>query len=291
MRLLPIFVVVSTLFAAPQAAKGDAFENYTNVVLGKVPTAAGALTLKQLTPGLMVEHAGVLPGTSGALVVVRTNDGRWSKLLVEPARQKLADKSTAPILLVERFVTYQDGEERTIVAAGNNVRLFDGFQVNLDMGQVVPPAVGGDLRVVTAGGKAYVEPVGKAVLYLVTRPLPEATPKKADKMTIGSKFEPRYFDGAYKLFDDGRRSGTLHLTVFHGGDVQGAYYSDKDGQKYEVSGKVGDPPQGIEFTVTYPRSRQVFTGLMFTGDGRAIAGSSVLQDRKAGFYAVRIEEK
>jgi hypothetical protein len=291
MRPFLILVIVFALLAAPHAVRGDAFDNYTNVVLAKVPTAVGVLPLKQLTPGLMVEHAGVLPDASGALAVVRTNDGRWSKLLVQPARQKLPDKSTAPILLIERFVTYQEGEERTVVAAGSNVRLFDGFQFNLDMGQVVPPAVGGDLRYVAAGGKAYVEPVGKAALYLVTRPLPEASPKKTEKMTIGSKFEPRYFDGAYKLFDDGRRSGTLHLKVLPGGDVQGSYYSDKDGQKYEVSGKVGDAPQAIEFTITYPRSRQVFTGLMFTGDGRAIAGSSLLQERKAGFYAVRIEDK
>jgi hypothetical protein len=29
---------------------------------------------------------------------------------------------------------------------------------------------------------------------------------------------------------------------------------------------------------------------MFTGDGRAITGSSRLQDRETGFYAVRIED-
>jgi hypothetical protein len=289
MRLTLPFFACFSLVMAPRLLRGDSFDNYTNVVLAKVPTAAGVLTLKKLTPALMVERAGVLPGTSGALVVVRTNEGRLSKLLVQPARQKLQDKSSAPILLIDRFVTYQHGEERTVVAAGSNVRLFDGFQFNLDMGQVVPPSVGGDLRFVSAGGRVFVEPVGKAALFLVTRPLPDSSPQKTEKVTIGSKFEARYFDGTYKLFDDGRRSGTLHLKVLAGGDVQGSYYSDKDGQKYEVSGKVGEPPQAIEFTITYPRTRQVFTGLMFTGDGRAITGSSFLQERKAGFYALRIE--
>jgi hypothetical protein len=275
----------------PEALRADAFDNYTNAVLAKVPTAPGVMTVKQLTPSLMVEHAGAVPGTTGALVVVRTNEGRLSKLLVQPARQQLADKSTVAILLIERFVTYRRGEERAVAAQGTNVRLFDGFQFNLDLGQVVPGSVGGDLRFVIAPGKTYVEPVGKAALYLLTKPLPDAAGKKMEKVTFGGKFEPRFFDGAYKLFDDGRRSGTLHLKVLPGGDVDGAYYSDKDGQKFEVSGKVGNPPQNIEFTITYPRARQTFTGMMFTGDGRAIAGTSVIQDRKAAFYAVRLENK
>lgn len=288
MRLtLVSFAVLSLL----NAVRGDAFDNYTNAVLAKAPTAAGVLALKQLTPVQMVEYAGVVPGTTGALVIVQTNEGRWSKLLVQPARQRLQDKSTVPILLIERFVTYRQGEERAVAAQGSNVRLFDGFQFNLDLGQVVPASVGGDLRFVVAGGKAYVEPVGKATLYLLTKPLPEAASKKLEKITIGGRFEPRYFDGVYKLFDDGRRSGTLHLKVLPGGEVEGSYFSDKDGQKFKVNGKVGNPPQNIEFTIIYPRARQTFTGMMFTGDGRAIAGTSIMQDRKAAFYAVRVEEK
>jgi hypothetical protein len=290
MSRLLMSLAVFSLLAAPHGLRGDAFDEYTNVVLAKVPTAPGVISPRQLTASLMAEHGGVVPGTTGALIVVRTNEGRLSKLLVQPARQQLPDKSTVPIVLIDRFATYQQGEERTVAIGGNNVRLFDGFQFSLDLGQVVPPSVGGDLRLVGAGGKISVEPVGKAVLYLVTRPLLEASRKRTEKVPIGSKFEPRYFDGVYKLFDDGRRSGMLHLKVLPQGDVQGSYYSDKDGQKYEVSGKVGNPPQAIEFTITYPRTRQEFTGLMFTGDGRAIAGSSLLQGRKAAFYAVRSEE-
>ena len=219
----------------------------------------------------------MLPGTTAAFVVVRTNDGRLSKLLVQPAQQKLQDKSVVPILLIERYVTYREGEERTVVAEGRNVRLFDGFEFNLDLGQVVPKAVGGDVRFVATGDKVALEPVGKAELYLLTKPLPEAAPKKSARVVVGDKFEPRFFNGVYKLHDDGRRSGTLHLTVINNGAVEGSYYSDKDGQKYEVNGKIGNQPNAIEFTITFPRTRQVFTGWMFTGDGRhVIAGSSRL---------------
>ena len=100
----------------------------------------------------------------------------------------------------------------------------------------------------------------------------------------------RYFNGAYKLYDDGRRSGKLEIKVDENGDVVGHYYSDKDGKKYEVGGKISNAPQHrIEFRIQYPRTVQTFTGHLFTGDGRAIAGSSTMENLTAGFYALRIE--
>jgi hypothetical protein len=129
-------------------------------------------------------------------------------------------------------------------------------------------------------------------MYVITKHLPEANPVKPAKLVIGAQFETRYFNGSYKLFDDGRRSGTLNLKVADSGEVSGWYYSDKDGQKYEVSGKVSNSPQHrIDFLVTYPRSTQTFVGYLFTGDGRAITGTSRLQNHETGFYAVRIERE
>jgi hypothetical protein len=280
--------VLLTLFAAP-LLRADAFDSYTNPILAKVPMAKGVRKLTQAPPALLAEHAGVLPGTTAAFLVVQTNEDRWAKLLVQPARQKLPGGGSVPILLIERFVTYKEGEERTIQAQGHGVRLFAGFQFNLDLGQVVPDKVGGDLRLVAAADQVYVEPVGKAKLYLVTKQLPEAAPKKAEKLVIGATFEPRYFNGKYKLYDDGRRSGTLLLKVDAKGLVSGYYYSGKDGRKYEVEGKVGTPTHSIRFRITYPRSIQDFHGWLFTGDGRALTGTSVLQGRETGFYALREE--
>jgi hypothetical protein len=272
----------------PASVLGDAFDYYINTVLEKAPGAAGVREVKQLTPVLMADHGNVLPNNPAALIVVKTNEGRYSKLLVQPARQKTPAGQTVPILLIERFVTYKEDEERAVQVQGQNVRLFNGFHFSLDIGQVVPAGVG-DLHFVAARGKTYAEPVAKAKIYLVTRPLPDAAPKKGAKLIIGRTFEPRYFTGTYKLYDDGRRWGTLHLQVEDKNRVTGSYYSGKDGQKYEVSGKVGNPPHTITFTIVFPRTRQVFQGWMFTGDGRVITGSSRLQERDTGFYAVRIE--
>jgi hypothetical protein len=194
------------------------------------------------------------------------------------------------MLLVERYVTFREGEERTVEASGKNLSLFPGFRLNLDLGQVVPAELGGDLRFVVEGDKIYLQPLGKAKLYLVTRALPGVIPKKGPKLVIGDTFEPRYFNGTYKLYDDGRRSGTLNLKVDEEGAISGAYYSDKDGQKYEVRGRVGMPQHSVQFTIKFPRSEQTFQGWLFTGDGQFLTGSSRLAEREAGFYARRVEE-
>src|SRR5206468_2104262 len=125
-------------------------------------------------------------------------------------------------------------------AQGQNVILFDGFHFNLDMGQVVPEKIGGDLRFVAKedGDKPNIalEGAGKAKIFLLTKALPEAAPKKTTKFVMGDTFEPRYFNGKFKLHDDGRRSGILTLKVDDEGAISGSFISDKDGQEYEVVG-------------------------------------------------------
>jgi hypothetical protein len=282
---------ILALFVAVPSVRADTFDRYINSVLTKVPEAQGVKELKQLTPELISDNDQVLTGVTGAFLVIKTNEGRHSKLLVQLARQKIDADSSMPVLLIDRYVTYREGQEQTVYTKGQNVSLFDGFRFNLDIGQVVPPKLGGDLRFVAEGGKTYVEPLGKAKLYLVTQPLPEAAPKKVAKLVVGEVFEPRYFNGTYKLYDDGRRSGKLTLHVANDGEVSGAYYSDKDGQKYEVKGKVGTPKHAIQFSVKFPQSVQVFQGMLFTGDGKALTGTSRLQDRETGFYALRVEDE
>src|SRR5436305_385210 len=119
----------------PGSLHADAFDNYTNPILTKVPTAAGVKEIKQLTPDLIADNDSVLPSGTSAFVVVRTNDNRFSKLTVQPARQKVDAGRTVPILMIDRFVTYKEGEERTVQASGHNVYLFPGFRFNLDIGQ------------------------------------------------------------------------------------------------------------------------------------------------------------
>jgi hypothetical protein len=277
---------------APALAHADAFDHYFNNILAKIPEVKTVEKVTKLTPALMVQHNRALPGIAATFIVVKTNDNRYAKLLVQPARQKISETESAPIVLIERYVTYREGEERTVHASGQNIRLFGKFRFSLDMGQVVPKNVSADLRVGVANDEPYLEPVGKAEIYVVTKHLPEANPPKSGKLVVGEKFEMRYFNGSYKLYDDGRRSGVMTIKVADNGVVTGHYFSDKDGKKYEVDGKIsGNPKHMIEFLITYPRVSQNFTGYLFTGDGRAMTGFSRLAGRETGFYAVRIEDE
>jgi hypothetical protein len=284
-------VVAIVIAAAAPARAADAFDLYTNPILAKVPKADGALSLTRVSREQLIDNDRALKGLAGTFLVVKTNDNRWGKLLVQYALHKTREGKTLPMVSVERFVTFKEGQERAVQAASQNVNLYPGFRLNLDLGQVVPEELGGDLRFVVDGDKQYLEALGQAKVYLVTKPLPEAVPQKTEKLVVGDKFELKYFNGTYQLRDDGRRSGTLTLKVSDEGGVTGTYVSDKDGSAYDVRGRVGTPQHAIEFTVQFPRSEQMFKGWLFTGDAKAITGSSRLGDREAGFYAVRIEEK
>ena len=90
--------------------------------------------------------------------------------------------------------------------------------------------------------------------------------------------------------DDGRRTATLHLKVEPTNEVTGFYYSGTDGRKYEVSGKIGNVPHAIRFQVMFPKATQTFSAMLFTADGRVMTGTSILQGRETGFYAVRQDE-
>jgi hypothetical protein len=283
---------LSFLIIAP-FLRADAFDNYTLPILQKVPEFAGAKLVEELTPEMIVQNSQVLPGIEAAFIVVYTNDNRWAKLQVVAARHKLQqpgmDPEYVPMLRIERFVTFREGSERAMMASGQNLSLFPGFLCHLDLGQVVPAKLGGDLTVSEPKPKQLlVKPVGKAKIYLMTKPMPEAAPKGTQKLTVGDKFESSYFNGTYKIYDDGRRSGVLRLKV-NGDDVTGTFVSDQNGREYDLEGAVAKPNHKIIFVVKLPQTQQTYEGFMFTGNGKAIAGSSKLQDREAGFYAVRVE--
>lgn len=288
MRWTLTLVLAGAMTAVAQA---DVFDHYTNPDLTKAASAAGVKQVAELSGPELTKTGGLIPGTDAALLIVQTREDRWAKLLVQPGRQKLGEDQH-PIILIERFVTFREGQERTVLASGKDIHLYPGFQFNLGLGQVVPARVGGDLLVPDSpDGSLALKANAKSKMYLVTKLPPATAPPKSEKLVVGEKFEPRYFNGRYKLHDDGRRFGTLTLDVDEAsGEVSGSLSSEKDGRKYDVKGKLGTPRHTIQFTITFPQTTQQFTGHLFTGDARAIAGTSKLQDREAGFYAVRNED-
>jgi hypothetical protein len=291
-RLFPLAVLLGVLGFGRSTVHGDVFDAHTNPVLQKGLESRDVKEVKRLTSGEAFQRDRALPGIVGTFLIVRTNDGRNAKLLVQWARQKTHDGKTIPMVLIDRFTCYREGEERTLAASGQNLSFFTGFRLSLDIGQVVPAELTADLACKLVDGDAVLEPLGKARLYLVQSSLlPKSAASGAPPKPGDGPFDVKFFAGKFKLNDDGRKTATLELHVKDGGDISGAYYSESTGQKYEVDGKVGSPKNSVQFTVHFPRAEQVFRGWLFTGDARGLSGFATMQGRETGFFAQRVDDK
>jgi hypothetical protein len=287
MRRLALFTVVAMV----AASRAEQFDYYTHPVLSKAITDGAIKEVKEISSDDLSDYTSALPDSSSAFLVVTTNDKRIAKLLVQPARQKIGADKQAAMLLIDKFVTFKGTTERATQATGQSLHLYPGLRLSLDFGQVVPESIGGDVVVVAGDKDSFtIKPIKDAKLYVVTKPIAGVVPKKAPKLVVGEVFETRFFAGRYKLHDDGRRSGVLKIDINESGEITGTFTSDKDGKEYEIQGKAGTPKHAVSFSIKFPATTQNFTGYMFTGDGRAIAGTSKMLEREAGFYAERMED-
>src|ERR1700732_2755956 len=73
MHRLALPTVLLLLSLSP-ALRADAFDHYINTVLAKAPGSSEVKKLDKLTTAELADHDGVLPGTPGVLLIVRTND-------------------------------------------------------------------------------------------------------------------------------------------------------------------------------------------------------------------------
>jgi hypothetical protein len=192
------------------------------------------------------------------------------------------------VLLIERFDTFDAGNINTRLARGKDVILFDGFQIDLDGGQIVPEGQGGDIQFLTKGEAGpRLTALGKAKLYTFTKPLVSKEPG-AGRPSIGRGVLPSDFNGRYRLFANGQWSGTMDLKVDDDGVASGRFRSDLNGASYPVTGKVAaDVPHKIAFAIKFPRTHQDYDGLLWTEGKGAMAGTLIMNDRAYGFFALR----
>jgi hypothetical protein len=192
--------------------------------------------------------------------------------------------------VLERFDTFDAGNIATRLARGKDLILFDGFQLDLDSGQVVPEGQGGDLQFRAVGDSGpRLEAVGKAKLYTVTKaPLLDAPAAAAARPSIGRTVLPADFTGRYRLFANGQWSGTLDLKVDEAGAVAGQLRSDLNGAAYPVTGQVGlEVPNRVAFRVKLPRTHQDYEGYLWSEGKGAMAGTLTMLDHAYGFFALR----
>jgi len=295
--LLPILTALLTLPAA-----ADEFDQLDGATLEAIArdkaTSRGRLTVAEI--GGM---RSVLKGSRSALIVATTDQGNYTRLLVSPGLRKAQggkgkeammkgdkDKEASgmvPVLVLERFDTFEAGNLKNRLAHGRDLLLFAGFRMDLDTGQVVPEGQGGDLQFAAGDAKvAALIPLEGSKLAAPTK-LPEAS-AAPDRPSPGRAVKPGDFAGRYQLFANGQWSGALDLKVDKKGEVAGRFQSDQTGNSYPVTGKVAtNPTNSVHFEVEYPRTRQDFDGLLFLENKGAIAGTTTMMDRPFGFFALR----
>jgi hypothetical protein len=285
---LGMWILLGTI----ELSRADEFGRLEGAPLFDIPTSAGIRTPAALSYRDLEALPGVLAGERAAFVIVKSDLGNLSKILVSGGFKKLtpADEGAAsvPILILERFETIKASDRRSFSARGRGVTLFDGFQFDLDTGQVVPDGAGGDIRFTASGpSEPRLTTVGASRFYVLEKPL-VLPAVGGGKPSSGRAVLPGDFRGRFDLVADGQWSGRLDLAVDAQGAVTGFFRSEKNGSTYPVSGKAGDGgPQRIRFEVRFPRANQSYDGLIWSEGKNVIAGTVTMLDHPYSFVAIR----
>ncbi len=276
----------------PNPGRGDEFSRLLGPRLFNVPRRPDARGQSRLSIRALDALPEVLRGERAALVIVTTDEGNMAKLLLSAGfRKRTGDggkEILAPVLIVDRFETIDAGDRISWKARGREIILFEGFQFDLDSGQVVPEGFGGDIRLsISEADGLELSAVGANKLYTFEKPLPVA-PTSPGRPSTGRAVLPTDFNGRYSLMANGQMSGTLDLSVDPNGMVSGQFRSDRNGAVYPMTGKVAaDLSRKIEFTIQFPRSQQVYEGLLWTEGKNAFAGTVQILDHPFSFFAIR----
>jgi biopolymer transport protein ExbD len=285
------FIAIGLIESA-QAARGDEFSQLEGPLFFELVGRADAHAHSSLTVPELDRLPVVLRDERTAFVIVRTDQGNLTKLLVSSGLRRLKPSEKegplVPVLVLERFETIDAADRRSLKARGKELTLFDGFRFDLDAGQVVPEGLGGDvvfLSNVPAGPRLAA--LNESRLFTLEKPLP-ALATNPGKPSLGKAVVPGDFGGRFNLVANGQWSGTLSLAIDGARSVTGHFRSDRNGSAYPVTGTVSaEIPQRIDFSIQFPRARQLYEGYLWSEGKNAIAGSVSMLDHPYGFIAVR----
>jgi hypothetical protein len=278
-------ILLGIVGPAPRAWAVDAFDRHTTFWLRQAVRQQEPL--KELTSGQAGAWKQIGPGISSPCVIVQTNNGHWAKALLSWGLRKSGAK-LVPVVVIDRYVTYDNDRRDVALAAGQNVMLFPGFYFNFEIGQVVPEGQGGDVLFAEV---RKLQPSGNARLFgLSGSALPAGGEGEKHDPNDHQGVLPRDFSGNWQIRADGRWNGVGQLTSDDDGNVQGSYTSDDTKSVYMLHGQVTGSPHRLTLEVELANTTQTFEAFLWTKDKSAMAGTTVLADRKFGFYAVRMKE-
>jgi len=277
------------LGASSASTRGDEFDRIEGDTLALVLKTNEATTHKRLSINQIHALPNIFADARSAFLVARTDQGNVARLLVAPAfrKQPSGQGKPIPVLVLERFDTFESGNLSTRLARGKDILLFEGFSFDLDSGQVVPEGQGGDLKFESVKEGPGLLALGSAAIGTLNKA--PATPKiPAAGPSPGRTVLPGDYAGRYRLFANGQWSGTLDLIVDSQGKVSGRFRSDLNGTSYEVEGQVDrESPPKAQFAIRFPRTRQEYEGLIWTEGKGAMAGTMRMLGRPYGFFSIR----
>lgn len=271
--------------SAPAFDNFDLIEGQTLIKLAQEPPATPR---QQLAIADLASLPRVLPDSRATLLLAKTAEGNLARLLVSPGLRKSqsADGPPLKVLLVERFDTFELPGAQKRLATGRDLVLFDGFRLDLDLGQVVPENQGEDL-VFKADEKQGALVTSRTAQFLVfnERPMVDrAITNPSRRQAVA----PLDFAGRYSFSANGQWNGMLELAPADDGTVSGRFRSDDSGNSYRVVGQIGKAAKNqIELTIQFPRSEMSVSGWLWTEGKNAISGTTSFLNRTYGFVAVR----
>ena len=263
----------------------DVFERHGAQLIKKIAEQGEAT--KSLTMTEAAKLKPLSPTIGSTCLVVRTDDGGFSKLLVSWGlkKGKRADGKIVPVLLIERFVTYRGDRLDLTSATGKDVMLFPGTGFDLDIGQVVPEGHGADLLFNEEKELQSADAAKMIAISGSQLPPAENSTRRDPNDHEGVLAED--FSGSWKLNADGRWLGELQLKVTDGGKATGTFISDESKNSYDVTGQVGGTPHNLKLEVFLANTQLSVDGYLWTKDKSQMAGTVTMTGRKFGFVATR----
>lgn len=275
----PLLAAFGCLAAGSWAFALDEFDRHTAFWLRQAAEKSPAV--QELTTRQAAELPLLGPGITSPCIVVRTNEGNFAKLLVSWGFRKQGE-DRIPVLIIDRYVTYDRDRPNIARASGKDVMLFAGFLFDLDIGQVVPAEQGGDIsfteaRRLVSLGDAALHPLSGSIVPGSD----EARPDPLDHQGV----LPRDFAGAWRIDVDGRLKGALNLSVDEDGNIHGSFLSEETKSDFPLTG-ITDGSR-IQFEVQFAVATQAFDLYLWTTDKSRMAGTTQFLDRRSGVIAVR----
>ena len=286
-QFVAVLIVVSFVCLAQTAPAIDVFDRHDASILKQIVEAGTAQT--ELTEVQASKLKPLAKNVESTCLVIETNGGNLAKVLVSWGfrKQRQAEKPVQ-VLMLDRYVTYEQGRADTSLANGTNVMIFPGFKFDFDLGQIVPDGFDADIEFTDKG---VIRCLDTAKLHTVSGSQLPVTEEAAPVKKKGELISPEDFSGIWSVDGDGRFIGEWDLTVNEQGEASGKFLSAETKSGYPIIGQIGALPHQIKLQVQFNNAIQVVEAYLWTKDQSKMAGSFSLAGRKFGISATRQEEK